>query len=231
MIRSTATSRAGETPPRAPTPGSEGPSSLRHEWVPWIARGYEVLFDRPRAGPTDQVEQATRLVVRSAGPTAAERLLAHHRTGRLVVEVEVSRGVAQRRTRLSQHRAILREDAARECVRRRAIDQLERLFPLFVGIHIEREHRPEDLFAHRPVTRVVDLHERRVHEVAVCIVAFAAEQHLHLWIALRAVDVAFDLVERFAIDHGAHEVAEISRIADARGGEHREYAFAQLGPE
>src|SRR5213592_3589802 len=95
--------RAGERPRPSPTPITEL-SSLRHEWIPRVARRHEVLLDRPRAGPADQVEQAAGLVVRATGPPAPERLLPDHRARGLVVPIEVPRGVAPRRIRLRHGR-------------------------------------------------------------------------------------------------------------------------------
>ena len=54
-------------------------------------RGDEGLLDRAGADPAQQVVDRARLVVRARRPTAAERLLADHRAGRLVVDVEVAR--------------------------------------------------------------------------------------------------------------------------------------------
>src|SRR2546423_3127801 len=113
---------ARETPPPAPTPGAE-PSSLRHERIPRVAWRHEILFDRPRAGPADQVEQATGLVVGPARARATERLLPNDRSRRLVVLVEVAGGVPERRIGFGQRRAVLREDAAREGVGRGAVDE------------------------------------------------------------------------------------------------------------
>src|SRR5438045_9430966 len=97
---------ARETPPPGPTPGAE-PSSLRHERIPGVTRRHEVLFDRPGAGPADQVEHAARLVVGAAGARATERLLPDDRSRRLVVLIEVARGIAQRRIGLRTRGTVL----------------------------------------------------------------------------------------------------------------------------
>src|SRR5438874_12174194 len=111
---------ARETPPPGPTPGAE-PSSLRHERVPGVTWRHEVLFDRPGAGPADQVEHAARLVIGAAGTPAAERLLTDDGSRRLVVLVEVAGGVAQRRIGLGHRRAVLREDGASKRIGRGAV--------------------------------------------------------------------------------------------------------------
>src|SRR6266540_3994007 len=100
--------RAAGTRPPTPTPGS-GPSSLRHERIPGIARRDEVFLDRPGTGPADQIEQAPGLVVRAAGSRAPEGLLADHGSRRLVVAIEVAGGVAQRGIRFRERGAILRK--------------------------------------------------------------------------------------------------------------------------
>src|SRR6476620_2279212 len=73
------------------------PLLLGHERVLVVGGGRERLLERPRAGPAHQVELRARLVVRAGPARAAERLLPDHRTGGLVVDVEVPRRVAQRR--------------------------------------------------------------------------------------------------------------------------------------
>src|SRR5262249_16635151 len=55
-------------------------------------RRVEVLLDRTRAGPAQQVEHRAGLVVRPGRSRAAERLLADHGAGGPVVEVEVPGG-------------------------------------------------------------------------------------------------------------------------------------------
>ena len=51
----------------------------------------EQLLDRAGIHPAGQIEDRARLVVGAAGASAAERLLANHCAGWLVVDVEVSR--------------------------------------------------------------------------------------------------------------------------------------------
>ena len=101
------------------------------------------------------------------GPArAAERLLPDDGAGRLVVDVEVAGGVAQRAHRLAHRRAIAREHGAGQRVRRRAIDDRERLLPLRVGIDVRRDDRSEDLLAQQAVARIRRLDQRRLDEVA-----------------------------------------------------------------
>src|SRR6266571_2674102 len=224
------TRQAGETPRPMPTPAA-APSSLRHERIPRIAWRHEVLLHGPRRRPANQIQQAARLVVRTAGPPTTERLLSHDGSRRLVVEVEVAGGVSQRHTGFGERGAILCKDAARERVRRRAIHQTQRLLPLFIRIDVQREHGPENLFAHRPVRRVLDLDQGGMHEIAVGIIALTTKEDLGFGIVLRAIDVALDLVERFPVDHRRQEVAEIGGVTDVHVRQQAEHALAQLGPE
>src|SRR5262249_52296314 len=78
-----------------PWPRSGAPSFLAHERIAPVPRGGEGLLDRARARPAHEVELGAGLVVRARGPRPPERLLAHHRPRRLVVDVEVAGGVAQ----------------------------------------------------------------------------------------------------------------------------------------
>ena len=55
---------------------------------------HEGLLDRTWAYPADQVEVTAGLVVGAAAACAAEGLLAYHRAGGLIVDVEVTSRVA-----------------------------------------------------------------------------------------------------------------------------------------
>ena len=59
-----------------------------------VRRRHKGLLDGTWAHPADQVQVAACLVVGSASARAAEGLLAHHGTRRLIVDVEVARAVA-----------------------------------------------------------------------------------------------------------------------------------------
>src|SRR5919198_4826984 len=75
--------------------GRAAPAVGRHERVAVVGRWDERLLDRSRADPADQVPHRARLVVRPRRARAAERLLPDNGAGRLVVDVEVSRRVAE----------------------------------------------------------------------------------------------------------------------------------------
>ena len=69
-----------------------------HERIPVVPRRAEVLLDRPRADPADQIQLRPGLVVGARRAGAAERLLADDRAGGLVVDVEVAGGIPERRS-------------------------------------------------------------------------------------------------------------------------------------
>src|ERR671934_1719911 len=104
---------------------SAGAAVRIHERVPVVPRRDERLLDGARADPADQVPNRPRLVVRARGARPAERLLADHRAGRLVVHVEVAGRVAELLACLLDRAALVREDSPREPVRRAAVDELE----------------------------------------------------------------------------------------------------------
>src|SRR6266487_4240909 len=138
---------------------------------------------------------------------------------------------AQRALRLVHRLPILREDRAGERVGRRFVHERERLLPAGLGVGVDREHRPEDLVAHRAVGRVRGLEQGWLDEVTVRVVAAAPEDHLDARSLLRRLDVALDLVERLPVDHGAHEVPGVDRIAHLHLGEHVEHALTYSGPK
>src|SRR5262245_23334092 len=130
---------------------------FRHKRILIIQRWREGLLDRTCADPATQVELRPRLVVRARRPRATERLLAHDRTGRLVVHVEVAGRVAQAHHGFANRRAVVGEHRARERVRRCGVDRLERLAPLPVVVDVRRHDGTEDLLAQQAVPRVLRL--------------------------------------------------------------------------
>src|SRR5688500_4218692 len=69
---------------------------LSQERVREIRRWRERLLHRSRAHPAHEVELRARLVVGAGGSRPSEGLLADDGARRLVVDVEVARGIAQR---------------------------------------------------------------------------------------------------------------------------------------
>src|SRR3954453_11184446 len=106
------------------------------ERIAVVARRDERLLDRARADPADQVPHRASLVVRAGCARAAERLLADDGAGRLVVDVEVARRVAQSRLRRVDRGAILGEDGAGEAVWRAAVDEVEHVLVLLLVVDV-----------------------------------------------------------------------------------------------
>src|SRR5690606_33417851 len=187
------------------------------------------LLDRARADPAHEVQLRTGLVVRARRARAAERLLTDDSARGLVVDVEVARGVAQRRRRLADRRTVAREDRARKRIRRGLVDDLARLCPLVVGIDVRRDHRSEDLFAEQLVAGIVGLDERRLDEVPLLALHAAAMDDLRG--AAAVLDVLANLRERLLIDNGTHEVTEVADIAHLDVLHHRHGAVAHFVPQ
>src|SRR5262249_36283769 len=116
-------------------------SRFAEERVAPVARRHERLLDRARADPAQQIEDRARLVVGARRARAAKRLLADDGAGRLVVDVEVAGGEAQRFERLAHGDAVVRENGSRQSVFRRRVRELERLDVLRVVVDVDREHR------------------------------------------------------------------------------------------
>src|SRR5215210_613152 len=121
----------------------------RHERIAVVPRRDERLLDRPRADPPNQVPHRACLVVRPGPSRTAERLLADDGARRLIVDVEVPRGVPEPLLRLVDRRAILREDRPGEGVRV-VVDEVQGLIPLALGINVGRDDRAEELLPHQP---------------------------------------------------------------------------------
>src|SRR3954470_12700466 len=95
LSASAAAATAASNRPRVTALECAAPVVGRHEGIAVVGRRVEGLLDRARAHPADQVPQRAGLVVRPRGARAAERLLADDGAGRLVVDVEIARRVAQ----------------------------------------------------------------------------------------------------------------------------------------
>src|SRR5579859_7255026 len=149
--------------------------SFSQERIPVILRRIEVLFDRSGRSPTDEIEKAAGLVVGAGSAGASKGLLTDHGSGRLVVDVEISRGIDEHLRRRFDRAAVRREDRARQSIGGGLIAEPERLLVPVLGIDVDREHRAEDLLAQRARGRVLGFDNRRLYEVALGVVAFAAE--------------------------------------------------------
>src|SRR4051812_49045396 len=127
---------------------SANPSNIRteliHERVAVVRRRDELLLDRARRDPADEVPHRAGLVIRAGRPRAAERLLADDRAGRLVVHVEVAGRVAEPVLGGLDGGAVLREHRAREPVRRAAVDEVERVLVAVLVVDERCDDRAEE---------------------------------------------------------------------------------------
>ena len=89
---------------------------LFQERIAVVGGGDKCLLDAACADPTVEVEGTTRLVVGSGGAGSAEGLAADHRSGGLVVDVEVSGGMTERLFCHFDGIAVGGEDGACQCV-------------------------------------------------------------------------------------------------------------------
>ena len=127
--------------------------------------GDERFLDRPRADPTNQIQHRAGLVVGAGPARAAERLLPDDGAGRLVVDVEVPRGIPERAHRFAHRDAVAAEHRAGQRVGRCAIDDIERFLPFLVRIDVSGDDRSEDLFAQTAVAGIGGFDQRRLDEI------------------------------------------------------------------
>ena len=66
-----------------------------HERIPVVVRGDESFRYRTRRGPAHHIQEGASFVVGSGAASAAEGLLANHRAGWLVINIEVACCVSQ----------------------------------------------------------------------------------------------------------------------------------------
>src|ERR1700704_6686623 len=148
-----------------------------HVWVAMVrGRGVRPL-DRARAGPADQVEDRARLVVGARCPRTAERLESHHGTGRLVIDVEVARCIDQGFGCLANRLPVAREDRARQPVRARAVDELEGVLKLSIGVRVHGEDGAELLLLPQLEVRIAGLDHRGADKPPNRVVPLAARDH------------------------------------------------------
>jgi hypothetical protein len=155
--------------------------------------------------------------------------LTHNRTRRLVVDVEVAGGVAQCACRFANGRALACEHGAGQGIRRRAVDEAQRLGPGAVAIHIRGDDRTEDLLAQQAIPWIRGLDQRRLDEVAGVVLGRSTLNDRR--VPPRVIEVTADLRKRFAVDDGAHERAEINDVSHLHLAHHRDDPIAQLRPQ
>ena len=139
--------------------------------------------------------------------------------------------MAQDVHRVDDRAAIQRKDRARQRVRRSLIAQLQRFVVLRLRIDVDRQHRAENLLDHQLGLRLFRQHNRGLDEVAGRIITPAADEDLHVRAAAGELDVPADIRERAFVDHGAHEVSEISHVPHLQLGNFVQHALLHIGPE
>ena len=181
----------------------------------------QVFLYRARRNPPYQFQNRAGLVVGAAGPSAAERLLAHDSARRPVVDVEISGRLPQRGAGVGNGRAILGENGSRQSVARRAVDELEDLLASGRRRRRIRSARGRRVprassrgSAPPPASSVGSMNQPSPSPQLAPASTRTPES------ALRSRKVAFDAPERALVDDCAHEVAEVRRVAHADFREH-----------
>jgi hypothetical protein len=203
----------------------------RHERIAVVRRRDEGFLDRTGADPADQVPHRAGLVVRAGRAGPAERLLADDRAGRLVVHVEVPGGVAQLLLRQLDRVAFAREHGAGETVGRSLVDEVQRLAVFRLGVDERGNDGAEQLLLHRAEVRILRLDHGRLDEEAFRVVVAAPDQHARLRSRLCFLDRLLLRAEGACVDHGAHEVLEVGRIAHLDRADLLDEALPDLRPQ
>ena len=81
--------------------------SIANKWIFVITGSIKGLFDGLWAGPADEVEVGSCLVVRTAGTCTAKGLLANHSASGLVVIIDVACGILEYLCTLTQGLAVV----------------------------------------------------------------------------------------------------------------------------
>lgn len=130
-----------------------------------------------------------------------------------------------------QHSLILREHRTGQRERRRLAHQLQRALHLRIRVHVDGDHRPEDLLGHQAIVRIGDAHNGRLHEVAARRVRRATGDDLRAGGAMGVRQIAGDALVGALIDDGRRERVEVLDVADLQVGVQRDELLAQLRPE
>ncbi len=146
-----------------------------------------------------------------AGPGAAERLLADHRAGRLVVDVEVARRVPQRLGGLGDGGAVRGQDRPGQRVRRDVSGLAQRLLVRGVRVDVHGQDRAEVLGGKDLVGRVRAVQDSGTDEKALAVVGGAAGQDLDRRRVPGPLQCGAVLGERPCIDDRAHEQRQVRR--------------------
>src|SRR5690606_35118629 len=102
------------------------------------------------------------------------------RAGRLVIDVEITRGMAQPVRGHGHGLTVTCENRTRQRVWRCGVQDTEDLLVLGIRVNVDGKHRPEDLLAHGDVLRVGDLDDGRLDEETYGLVRLAAGDDLRV---------------------------------------------------
>ena len=174
------------------------PRSYLIAWIHHLPASHEILLDTPHTHKPTQKILATRLVIRPTRPRAAKRLLAHHRTRTLAVNIEIARGVPQRFFRLSDRHFIPGEHGAGESVVRGGVDQLadiEVRVGCRVVIDVDGKDRAEELGGEERMMRVGSEVDGGMDEEPFAVVISTTDQALELLVGFGVIDGLGKLVE------------------------------------
>src|SRR5690606_11417208 len=126
----------------------------------------------------------------------------HHGAGGLVVDVEIAGRVAQFFGGQFHGVAVVGENGAGEGVRRCLVYGVQNFLEFISVIHVQREHRPEQLVAHGHVLRVLRHYNGGFNKVAFALVISASGDDLDRVVIFGGVQVAGQFVKRFFVDDG-----------------------------
>src|ERR1039457_115354 len=183
-----------------------------HVGVAPVGGGNEGLLEGAGRYPAQQVERRASLVVGAALPGPPEGLLAHHRPGRFVIDVEVAGGVSE-----GAHPGLDRppfggEDRAGQPIRGGLVDQPEDRLPVAV-VGVDGEDGAEQLPLQELVMGIPSGDDRGPDKPTGGGVARTAGHDLEVRVLRRRLQRRLVLAEGTFVDDRPHEVREVGGIA------------------
>ena len=127
-------------------------------------------------------------------------------------------------------RPLGRENRTREGIGRRIVDEPERVVPALLVVDVCSDYRAEELVPQEAEALVLRRDHGRLHEVALRVVRRAAGEDLRAGRARLGDRVGVGL-ERRRVDHRAHEVLEVGRVAHLDRRDVRDEPLLHLGPD
>ena len=176
-----------------------------------IRRRHKGLLDGSRRHPAHKIEHAARLVIGATGTPATERLLTHHGSGRLVVDVKVAGGKAQLVAEFDDGAAITTKDRAGQRIRRRTVTGRECFVNFLVLITPHSQHRTKNFLGHQSAVRIVSDNNTGRDKITRGVVIIAPDPDLMVTALVCVVYVSGNRIKCGFIDNCAHEVFEIER--------------------